>query len=75
MHCHCASATNICFCVTFLDSSSSFGGAGSSPFSSRFEEGRRGFADMGGASGGKETKTTRTITKTEGTQNPFISSL
>ncbi|XP_053381289.1 uncharacterized protein LOC123555358 isoform X2 [Mercenaria mercenaria] len=40
---------------------------GSSPFSSRFEEGRRGFGDMGGASGGgKETKTTRTITKTEG---------
>ncbi|KAL4218952.1 CRISP [Mactra antiquata] len=42
-------------------------GGGSGPFASRFEEGRRGFGDMGGASGGgKETKTTRTITRTEG---------
>lgn len=46
--------------------SSGFGSAGSDPFSSRFEEGRRVFGDRAGASGGKETKTTRTITRTEG---------
>lgn len=41
--------------------------SGSSPFSSRFEEGRRGFGDMGGATGGgRETKTTKTRTITEG---------
>lgn len=43
-----------------------FPDSGSGGFGGRFEDGRKGFGDAGGATGGRETKTTRTITRTEG---------
>ena len=46
-----------------------------SPFSSRFEDARKGFGDSGGAGGGKETKSTRTYTVTEGTSYQCISEM
>ena len=37
-----------------------------SPFSSRFDDARKGFGDSDGARGGTETKSTKTYTVTEG---------